>query len=256
MDYIAEFHRALLSEVYHFFRNALKWDVDKGDVELVSSVISLLLILLLAWLANSIFKGFALSLVRSIAKRSQTRIGEHFLKEKFFHRLSHLAPAFIISALSPILLDPFPVLLGIIEVSVNLYLVVIALWSIDALINALHDSYEESSLSAKLPLKGICQAIKLVVNATGVIFILSILLDKSPVYFFSGLGALTAVLLLVFKDVILGLVAGIQLTSNNMVRKGDWVEMPKYGADGDVIDVSLTTVKVQNWDKTITTIPA
>ena len=256
MDYIAEFHRALLSEVYHFFRNALKWDVDKGDVELVSSVISLLLILLLAWLANSIFKGFVLSLVRSIAKRSQTRIGEHFLKEKFFHRLSHLAPAFIISALSPILLDPFPVLLGIIEVSVNLYLVVIALWSIDALINALHDSYEESSLSAKLPLKGICQAIKLVVNAAGVIFILSILLDKSPVYFFSGLGALTAVLLLVFKDVILGLVAGIQLTSNNMVRKGDWVEMPKYGADGDVIDVSLTTVKVQNWDKTITTIPA
>ena len=256
MDYIAEFHRALLSEVYHFFRNALKWDVDKGDVELVSSVISLLLILLLAWLANSIFKGFVLSLVRSIAKRSKTRIGEHFLKEKFFHRLSHLAPAFIISALSPILLDPFPVLLGIIEVSVNLYLVVIALWSIDALINALHDSYEESSLSAKLPLKGICQAIKLVVNAAGVIFILSILLDKSPVYFFSGLGALTAVLLLVFKDVILGLVAGIQLTSNNMVRKGDWVEMPKYGADGDVIDVSLTTVKVQNWDKTITTIPA
>jgi len=256
MDYIAEFHRALLSEVYHFFRNALKWDVDKGDVELVSSVISLLLILLLAWLANSIFKGFVLSLVRSIAKRSQTRIGEHFLKEKFFHRLSHLAPAFIISALSPILLDPFPVLLGIIEVSVNLYLVVIALWSIDALINALHDSYEESSLSAKLPLKGICQAIKLVVNAAGVIFILSILLDKSPVYFFSGLGALTAVLLLVFKDVILGLVAGIQLTANNMVRKGDWVEMPKYGADGDVIDVSLTTVKVQNWDKTITTIPA
>jgi len=256
MDYIAEFHRALLSEVYHFFRNALKWDVDKGDVELVSSVISLLLILLLAWLANSIFKGFVLSLVRSIAKRSKTRIGEHFLKEKFFHRLSHLAPAFIISALSPILLDPFPVLLGIIEVSVNLYLVVIALWSIDALINALHDSYEESSLSSKLPLKGICQAIKLVVNATGVIFILSILLDKSPVYFFSGLGALTAVLLLVFKDVILGLVAGIQLTANNMVRKGDWVEMPKYGADGDVIDVSLTTVKVQNWDKTITTIPA
>jgi miniconductance mechanosensitive channel len=90
----------------------------------------------------------------------------------------------------------------------------------------------------------------------GIIFILSILLDKSPVYFFSGLGALTAVLLLVFKDVILGLVAGVQLTANNMVRKGDWIEMPKYGADGDVIDVSLTTVKVQNWDKTVSTIPA
>ena len=256
MDYISEFHRALLNEVSYFLRHALQLDVDKGTVELVTAVISLLLVLLLAWLANSIVKGFVLGLVRSLAKRSETRIGEHFLKEKFFHRLSHLAPAFVISILSPVFLAPYDVLLGIIETAVNLYLVIIALWSIDALINALHDSYEEFTLSSKLPLKGICQAIKLVINATGVIFVLSILLDKSPLYFFSGLGALTAVLLLVFKDVILGLVAGIQLTANNMVRKGDWVEMPKYGADGDVIDVSLTTVKVQNWDKTITTIPA
>jgi miniconductance mechanosensitive channel len=133
---------------------------------------------------------------------------------------------------------------------------VIILWVIDALVDTLYKLYEESSLSTKLPLKGICQAVKIVVNVTGIIFILSILLDKSPLYFFSGLGALTAVLLLVFKDVILGLVAGIQLTANNMVRKGDWVEMPKYGADGDVIDVALTTIKIQNWDKTITTIPA
>ncbi len=256
MDYISEFHRALQNEVSYFLRHALQLDVDKGTVELVTAVISLLLVLLLAWLANSIVKGFVLGLVRSLAKRSETRIGEHFLKEKFFHRLSHLAPAFVISILSPVFLAPYDVLLGIIETAVNLYLVIIALWSIDALINALHDSYEEFTLSSKLPLKGICQAIKLVINATGVIFVLSILLDKSPLYFFSGLGALTAVLLLVFKDVILGLVAGIQLTANNMVRKGDWVEMPKYGADGDVIDVSLTTVKVQNWDKTITTIPA
>ena len=115
---------------------------------------------------------------------------------------------------------------------------------------------EKSDFSSKIPLKGICQAIKIIINGTGVIFILSILLDKSPLYFLSGLGALTAVLLLVFKDVILGLVAGVQLTTNNMVRKGDWIEMPKYGADGDVIDVSLTTVKVQNWDKTVSTIPA
>ena len=87
------------------------------------------------------------------------------------------------------------------------------------------------------------------------ILVLSILFDKSPLYFISGLGALTAVLLLIFKDAILGLVAGIQLSLNNLVRKGDWIEMPKYGADGDVIEVSLTSVKVQNWDKTITSIP-
>ena len=253
---IDQFH-SLLRDVYAYLSLGPDDSITIAPgTDLLIAVICLILVLLIAWLANLIVKGFVLGVVRSLAKKTKTRVGEHFLKEKFFHRLSHIAPAFVISALSPVMLGPYEVLLGIIEVSVNLYLVVIALWSIDALINALHDSYEESSLSSKLPLKGICQAIKLVVNATGVIFILSILLDKSPVYFFSGLGALTAVLLLVFKDVILGLVAGIQLTANNMVRKGDWVEMPKYGADGDVIDVSLTTVKVQNWDKTITTIPA
>ena len=162
----------------------------------------------------------------------------------------------MISFLSEIIYSNHRVVHGLIEVIINLYLVLIVLWVIDAVIDTLYKLYEESSLSSKLPLKGICQAIKIVINVTGIIFILSILLDKSPLYFFSGLGALTAVLLLVFKDVILGLVAGIQLTANNMVRKGDWVEMTKYGADGDVIDVALTTVKIQNWDKTITTIPA
>ena len=147
MDYVAQFHHALFRKVYGF----LGVDAEKGTVELLTATISLLLILLLAWVANSIVKGFVLGLVRSLAKRSKTRIGEHFLKEKFFHRLSHLAPAFVISVLSPVILGPFPVLLGIIEVSVNLYLVVIALWSIDALINALHDSYENPAYPRNYP---------------------------------------------------------------------------------------------------------
>ena len=201
-------------------------------------------------------RGVLLQFFRSLAKKSKTKLAEYLLQESFFLRISHLAPAFVISFLSEIIYSNHRVVHGLIEVIINLYLVLIVLWVIDAVIDTLYKLYEESSLSSKLPLKGICQAIKIVINVTGVIFILSILLDKSPLYFFSGLGALTAVLLLVFKDVILGLVAGIQLTANNMVRKGDWVEMTKYGASGDVIDVALTTVKIQNWDKTITTIPA
>ena len=132
MDYVAQLHLNIFREVYRI----LGLDAEKATVEIITAAISLLLVLLIAWLANSLVKGFVLGLVRSLAKKSKTRIGEHFLKEKFFHRLSHLAPAFIISALSPILLEPFEVLLGIIDISVNLYLVVIALWSIDALINA------------------------------------------------------------------------------------------------------------------------
>ena len=218
--------------------------------------LTLLVILMVGWLANLLVKRCLLGVVRSIAKKTKTKLSEYLLKESFFLRLSHLAPAFVIGALSDLVFSSYPVVAGLIEVLINLYLVAIALWVLDAIIDTFYMLYEESALSTKLPLKGICQAIKIVVNVTGVIFILSILLDKSPLYFFSGLGALTAVLLLVFKDVILGLVAGIQLAANNMVRKGDWVEMTKYGADGDVIDVALTTVKIQNWDKTITTIPA
>lgn len=252
MDYITNLHNTFIMKIHEF----LGLGTHESTIYMISLILSVLVVLGVAWVANFLVKGFILGLVRSLARKSNTQIGQHLLDEKFFHRISHVVPAFVISALSKVVLIPYQMVPGIVEIMVNLYLVVIALWSVDALLNAIYKAWEESKLSSKLPLKGICQAIKLLINATGVIFILSILLDKSPLYFFSGLGALTAVLLLVFKDVILGLVAGIQLTANNMVRKGDWVEMPKYGADGDVIDVSLTTVKVQNWDKTITTLPA
>jgi len=213
-------------------------------------------ILLVAWLSNFLVKRFVLKFIRAVTQRTKTKVGKYLIEEKFLHRVSHLAPAFVIGSLSSLAFADAPALMTLVETLVNLYLVFIGLWVIDAIINTSLKLYQHSKLSNKLPLKGVCQALKIIINASGVIFILSILLDKSPLYFFSGLGALTAVLLLVFKDAILGLVAGIQLSVNNMVRHGDWIEMPKYGADGDVIEVSLTTVKVQNWDKTITSIPA
>ena len=256
----------------------LKNEILKGLVDhlgvkveyasIVFLTIALLIILFVAWLSNSVVKGFVLRFIRSLTEKTKTKTGKYLLEEKFFHRLAHLAPAFVISALSSLCFTATPdsthsqadfsgfSLLSLIDTLVNLYLVFIGLWVIDAIINTGLKLYQHSNLSRKLPLKGVCQALKIVVNASGLIFVLSILLDKSPLYFFSGLGALTAVLLLVFKDAILGLVAGIQLSVNNMIRQGDWIEMPKYGADGDVVEVSLTTVKVQNFDKTITSIPA
>ena len=248
----------LINEIEDHFINFISQNLGVGESNAgyLYSVIALIIIIGLGWLANLIVKRFLLGLVRSLIKKTKISLGEYLIGEKFFHRLSHLAPAFVVSSLSSVVFLGYPILNELVEIVINLYLVVIALWVIDSLINAVYKLAEKTEISSKLPLKGICQAIKILINGTGVIFILSILLDKSPIYFISGLGALTAVLLLVFKDVILGLVAGIQLTTNNMVRKGDWIEMPKYGADGDVIDVSLTTVKVQNWDKTVSTIPA
>jgi len=112
-----------------------------------------------------------------------------------------------------------------------------------------------NGLVKRLPIRGVIQSIKIVISIFITILTISLLVDRSPLLLLSGLGAMTAVLMLVFKDPLLGLVAGIQLSANKMLNVGDWLEMPKYGADGDVIDINLTTVKVQNWDKTITTIP-
>ena len=136
-----------------------------------------------------------------------------------------------------------------------IYMVVIIVFVIDAGLNAAIDILRASPLSKEIPVKSFVQVLKLVLYGLAAIAVLSLVLGRSPVLLFSGLGAMTAVLMLVFKDPLLGFIAGIQLSANRMVARGDWIEMPKYGADGDVLEVALTTVKIQNWDKTITTIP-
>jgi len=145
--------------------------------------------------------------------------------------------------------------LPVIETASGLWILLYALLTLYALLDTLHDFSRFSAKARNLPLRGIFQGVKLVTAVIALILTIALLIGKSPLLLFSGLGAMTAVLLLVFKDPILGFVAGIQLSANNMLAVNDWLEMPKYGADGDVIDISLTTVKVRNWDKTITTIP-
>tara|TARA_Y100000588_G_scaffold160643_2_gene174707 strand:- start:90 stop:1370 length:1281 start_codon:yes stop_codon:yes gene_type:complete len=238
-----------------------QWFEDFGGMHAdlafwLTRLVAVFILFVLAWLANALVKGIILRLVRAAIRKAQLKFGEALLEVRFFHRLSHLAPAIVVKLTSGWLFADSEVLLELAEVTVNVYLVVIGLFALDALLNAGLLRYQDYKISRRIPIKGYLQAVKIVINTVGAIFVFSILFDKSPLYFISGLGALTAVLLLIFKDAILGLVAGVQLTANNMVRKGDWIEMPKYGADGDVIDVSLTTVKVQNWDKTITSIPA
>jgi miniconductance mechanosensitive channel len=134
-------------------------------------------------------------------------------------------------------------------------MIILGIIIIDSFLNAAHDVYNTYPVLREIPVKSFIQVTKLVFYFIGGIFIISIAINKTPIYLFSGLGAMTAVLMFIFKDAILGFIAGIQLTANRMVSHGDWIAMPKYGADGDVLEVGLTTVKVQNWDKTITTIP-
>ena len=240
--------------------DALKgWLLEQGLNQQYTSVVFVLIaaaaVVLLSVLANIIAKQLILNCLHKIIRRTETKWDDAFLERKVLTRLSHLAPALVINATAAMAFGDYPMLVSVVRVVAVAYVVVVGMSVIDAFLNACLDIYRTFEISNRVDLKGFVQVIKTVVFIAGSVFILAQLIGKSPLVFFSGLGAFTAVLLLVFRDAILGLVAGIQLMSNNMVQRGDWIEMPKFGADGDVVDVSLTTVKVQNWDKTISTIP-
>ena len=176
-------------------------------------------------------------------------------RKKLASRLAHLLPALVLQAISPLLFSQHEHLSAVLAVGVWLYLYLFIGMAIAAAISLIAKSYAHLVTNPTIPYQGIAQLLKLLTFILFSILIISTLLNKSPALLLSGLGALTAVLLLVFKDAILGFVASIQIAVNNMVNVGDWIEMPKYGADGDVIEIALTTVKVRNWDNTITTIP-
>lgn len=201
--------------------------------------------------ANFIAKKVVLKILTHYINNNQIQWDNYFLERKVFQKLSHVVPAIIIYYFS----FTFPSYQHLIEKGVIIYLIVVSVFVVDAFLNAVNDIYTTFEVSKARPIRGYIQVVKIFVFIIGGILVISNLIGESPIILLSGIGALSAVIMLIFKDSILGLVAGVQLTSNDMVRVGDWIEMPKYGADGDIIDISLNTVKVQNWDKTITTIP-
>jgi len=209
-------------------------------------------VLILALIANFIAKRILLSAVKVFVKKSRTKWDDIFAERKVFERISHIAPAFIIYYLAGI----FPSGQESIERLAIVYTILVGVLVYDSFLNAVVDIYRTYEISKQKPIKGYIQVVKIITYIFVIIFVISTLMDRSPLVLLSGLGAMTAVLMLIFKDSILGLVAGVQLSFNDMVRIGDWIEMPNFGADGDVMDITLNTVKVQNWDKTISTIPA
>jgi len=203
------------------------------------------------WMARKILLRGILKLVQ----KTKNQWDDVFLEKKVFNRLAHIAPAIVIYFWGLTLFPKESIFSILLKNIAHIYAVLMVLIVFDAVLNSILEIYRKYDISKRVPLKGLFQILKIGTFFCGVIIILSILANRSPLYFLGGLGALTAVLLLIFKDAILGLVAGVQLTANKMVQVGDWIEMSNHNADGDVLDVSLTTVKVQNWDKTITTIP-
>ncbi|MCK4542856.1 MAG: mechanosensitive ion channel [Spirochaetales bacterium] len=212
-------------------------------------------IIILSIIVNFIIKKILLKAIGKVVSKTKTIWDDEIYHKGVFNRLSHIVPALVIYFLAPL---PFPdnmVITGFIQRLAVAYMIGIAILVLDALLSSIHSIYQTYKISKSRPIKGYLQVLKIVITTMGIILMITTVLDRSAAGILGGIGALSAVLMLVFKDSILGLVAGMQLAANNMVKIGDWIEMPSYGADGDVIDITLQSVKVQNWDKTISTIP-
>ncbi len=232
------------------------WLVDQGlstEVARIVRWVTLGLgVLLLSLLADFIAKRILLAIVDAFIRKTRTSWDDALRDHMVFDRLSQIAPAIVIYVSAGLFDSAQP----IIERLSMAYMAFIGLFVFFSFLNAVHDIYREYDISRQRPIRGYLQIVKVVTAVLVSIVAIAAVLGRSPLVLISGLGAMTAILILVFKDSILGLVASIQLTSNDMVRIGDWISMPKYGADGDVIDITLATVKVRNWDRTISTIPA
>ena len=208
-----------------------------------------------AIIGDLIVKRILLGAVRAFAKRTSATWDDAFVKHNVFGRLAQVAPALIILAGIPFIPGVPEAMDKLLRNVATGYMVLMLTLAVSAFLGAANTIYESTPHAKERPIKGFLQLIQIVVWIVGGVLIIATLLDRSPVLLLSGFGAMTAILMLVFKDTILSVVASVQLSAQDMVRVGDWIEMPQFGADGDVVDVQLHTVKVQNWDKTITTIP-
>ena len=238
---------------------AIEWLVSLGLEEGAARAITLgagvLLVALLAWLANFVTKRIILRVVKLLVAHTASTWDDAFVERNVFGRLSHLAPAIVIYLVLPLVISDYPTATSVVVKLTQIYMLLVGLLALNGLLSAADDIYKTFEASKQIPLTSFIQVSKVALWCIGGIVVVAIVIDKTPLYLLSGLGALTAVLMIVFKDPILGFVAGIQLSANQMVAIGDWIEMPSHEADGDVIEVALTTVKVRNWDKTITTLP-
>ena len=221
----------------------------------LSEAISLITLVLSAIIVYYILIFFTNKIIHSFIKKSPSKRDDILIKNNVFKRLCLIAPAYIIRIFATAALPSSPTLASVIIVFSKVFEVFIYSRVLDALLTTLNEIYDTYEISKSKPIKGFIQVLKTIIYLICILLVIAILTQKQLSNILIGLGTLSAVLMLVFKDPIMGFVGGIQLTVNDMLRIGDWIVMEKSKADGEVLEIGLTTVKVQNWDKTITTIP-
>ena len=242
---MVEMLQAWLNETQHVIR----W-----PTWLVTSMVMACLLIAGGALDFILHRGL-ISLYKVQSKRPHNQLYSALAENRIFRYLAHLSPGLLFYYAIPLLHEDEPLIEYLLFNACLIYIGLFVLLLLFGLTNMVAEMMQSQSFGRRIPVRSLQQLTKLVMTIIFALFLVGLLLNKNPLYLISGLGAFTAILLLVFRDTILGFVGGIQLAANDMIRPGDWVEMPKYGADGNVVDVGLTTVKIQNWDKTITTVP-
>lgn len=236
-----------------------QWLTEQGMpanyLSLSKTLIGVVIIFFISWCSFYITHKQLLVGLKKWVIHSKNKWDDLILEHHFFNRAAWLVPYISILSLTPLLIESDSILHNTLLLIAKIGICIQVAQCLCALLNVVQSVYQQSAQERYLPLNSSIQVIKLVIYLIVAILSVSLLLDRSPVYLLSGLGALTAVLLLIFQDTIKGLVASIQISANKMVAPGDWISLPDYGADGDVLEIGLNTVKVQNFDRTITTVP-
>jgi miniconductance mechanosensitive channel len=252
-----ELNKDIFESITRYFRD---WLINVGISDNISKIIAdysgFLLVIAFALVVFYISKYILVRWIHRMAVKSASDWDDMFVRRKVFKRMTYLIPALIIHVSVQYVIPDYPHTMLVVLTLINLYIITVILIVTSSVLDAAHDIYNSYEISKTRPIKGFIQVAKIFLYVVyGIVLVTVIFLRSKGFGWLAGLGAFSAVLLLVFKDPILGFAGGIQLATNDMLRIGDWIEMPKYNADGTVIDITITTVKVQNWDKTITTIP-
>lgn len=229
-----------------------QWLAQYAELDILVRV---LLLLAAAWLANFVVKKILLRGVLAVISYTPAGRDKELFESNVIARIANVVPALVISY-GVMTITQLPAEVGIVVRNVcNAFIVLTLARAISGILTVVNTVYERRPDAHQKPIKGYIQVVKIGIYAIAAILVIAALIDRSPVILLSGLGAMAAVLMLIFQDTLLSLVASVQISSNDIIRVGDWVEMPNLGVDGDVMDIALHTVKVQNWDKTISTIP-
>ena len=233
----------------------INWGIGESYANYINIAFGVIIILLLAYLSDLISRKIILSALSRVIKKTSTNWDDILLEKKVFDRLSHLAPAFVLHYFINYVLGEYEKLTTFLQGMITIYMIIISLLVLNSILLAFNEIYKTLPVAKNRPIRGYIQVVQIVLYSIAIILVISILRGKPATGLLASLGAMAAVLILVFKDTILGFVASIQLSANKMVQIGDWISMPNHNADGTVIEITLNTVKVQNWDRTISTIP-